>query len=355
MKHFYQWNTIIKWNPVFTGTILFIILATACRNSQQTEEVRDEPIRVRVVPVREGQYRIPVRTTGLLGTSDEMKLGFKTGGIVQSVPVKEGDAVKKGEVLARLDLSEIRARVDQARIGLEKAERDLKRAENLFRDSVATLEQFQNAKSAYELAVAQKKVADFNLDHSLIRAPKMGKVLKILVESNEMIAPGYPAILFGSTENNWVVRASLTDKDIVRLSIGDSGIVTMDAFPDTRFSAEVTELGSVADPFTGTYEAELLITTSLPQFRTGFVSRLFIYPHDMKEALMIPVDALLDARDDMAKVYKFSKGRASIRRISTGPVIGDRVVVAMGLLKGDTVVTEGANYLRKDGMVIPVN
>ena len=128
-----------------------------------------------------------------------------------------GREVSAGEVLAVLDLSEISAQVSQADIGLEKALRDMNRARNLYKDSVVTLELFQNAKSAYELAVAQKQIADFNLQHSRIKAPSDGKIMKILVETNEVIGPGYPAILFASTENDWVVRTPLTDKDIVKL------------------------------------------------------------------------------------------------------------------------------------------
>ncbi len=62
----------------------------------------------------------------------------------------KGVSVKGGKVLAELDLAEIKAQVNQAHIGLEKAKRDLLRAENLYRDSVATLEQYQNAESAFE-------------------------------------------------------------------------------------------------------------------------------------------------------------------------------------------------------------
>ena len=99
----------------------------------------------------------------------------------------------------------------------------------------------------------------------------MERFMKILVESNEMTAPGYPAILFASTENDWVVRASLTDKDIVRLSMGDSAMVFMDAFPRTIFRRG-EELAMVADPVTGTYEVEVMVFEELPS------SELVLFP-----------------------------------------------------------------------------
>jgi multidrug efflux system membrane fusion protein len=340
--------------PTVLCTVSLLAMA-GCGSSEQKKPIETEPVRVRVVRAEIRETKIPIRATGHLGTTTEMKLSFKTGGIVKQLPVKEGMTVSRGELLAGLDLSEVKAQVNQARIGLEKAERDLNRAGNLYRDSVVTLEQYQNARSAFELATAQKEIADFNLRHSEIKAPSNGKIQKILVETNEVIGPGQPAILFASTENDWVVRVALTDKDIVKLSIGDSALVSMDAFPGREFRAGVTELGTIADPVTGTYEAELLIFQSHPQFRTGFISRARIFPSQVIRSVMVPVEALLDASDHAAYVFVFSEGKAKKRVLRTGIILEDRVVVLEGLEEGELVITEGAKYLQPDTGVTPVN
>ncbi|MEN8227775.1 MAG: efflux RND transporter periplasmic adaptor subunit [Bacteroidota bacterium] len=337
-------------------SIAMILLTLAgCKPAEEKTPVRDSAINIRVQPVEYVAFKIPVRTTGLLSTTTQMKLSFKTGGIIKQLNIREGESVRKGDVLALLDLSEIRAQVNQTRIGLEKAERDLTRAKNLYRDSVATLEQYQNARSAYELARSRKQIADFNLLHSRIKAPSDGKIQKVLVETNEMIAPGYPAILFASTENDWIVRASLTDKDIVKLSIGDSGKVKMDAFPGTLFDAEVSELGTIADPVTGTYEVELMMLQSLPQFRTGFFSRVQIYPTEISRSLVVPVEALLDASDKRAAVFIYVQGKALRKRVITGSILQDKIEVLEGLEEGELVITDGAQYVTKDAKVVPVN
>ena len=140
-----------------------ILLLSGCKSAPEKEVTENKALQVKLWKVEVREYKIPVRAVGMLSTTTEMKLGFKTGGIVRRVNTKEGASVKRGEVLAVLDLSEIDAQVNQARIGLDKAERDLNRARNLYQDSVATLEQYQNANSAFELAQSQKRVADFNL------------------------------------------------------------------------------------------------------------------------------------------------------------------------------------------------
>ncbi len=334
--------------------ILLFALA-GCQTTVKKEIPQAKPVNVKVMYVEEVEYKIPVRATGILSTTREMKLSFKTGGLINQLNIREGATVIKGDVLVALDLSEVRAQATQARIGLDKARRDLTRAGNLYRDSVATLEQFQNAESSYELAVAQKQIVDFNLEHSQIKAPSDGKIQKILVETNEMIAPGYPAILFASTENDWVVRVALTDKDIVKLSIGDSGRISMDAFPGVEFNAEVTELGALADPLTGTYEVELLVQQSMPQFRTGFISRVDIYPAHSSISPVVPINALLDASDNMAYVFIYGEGETEKRQIRTGLILGNQIVVKEGLSNGELVITEGAKYLLRESTVNPVN
>ncbi len=342
-------------------TTTFLLILAGCQPAVQKTPLDPQPLRVKVLPAGMLDYKVPAKATGMLSTATEMKLSFKTGGIIKQVHVKEGRSVSRGDVLAELDLSEIKAQASQARIGLEKAGRDLDRTRNLYRDSVGTLEQYQNARSAYELARAQKQITDFNLLHSRIIAPSDGKIQKILVETNEVTGPGHPAILFASTENDWVVRASLTDKDVVRFSIGDSARIFMDAFPGTEFKAEVTGLGTIADPLTGSYEVELMVLKAHPQFRTGFFSRVTIFPKDVTRSIVVPVEALLDAGDHRAHVFVLQQGENGKpstvlkRNLRTGQILGSQVVVLEGLDEGELVITDGARYLKAGMEVNPVN
>jgi RND family efflux transporter MFP subunit len=332
-----------------------IILLSGCNPAPVKEATEKKALQVKVWKVERREFKLPVRAAGMLSTTTDTKLSFKTGGIIKQMNVREGEDVRRGDILAVLDLSEINAQVNQARIGLERAQRDLKRAKNLYQDSVVTLEQYQNASSAFELALSQKKIADFNLEHSRIKAPSNGEIQKILVESNELIAPGYPAILFTSTESDWVVRVALTDKDIVKFSIGDSAHVEMDAFPEIHFPARITELGVIGDPVTGTYEAELQILRTDPQFRTGFIARSYIFPTNTSSAVVVPLESLIGASDNSATVFVYIEGEISRRRVRTGRIIDDLIVVSDGLEAGELVVTEGAKYIMKDTQVSPVN
>jgi multidrug efflux pump subunit AcrA (membrane-fusion protein) len=105
---------------------------------------------------------------------------------------------------------------------------------------------------------------------------------------------------------------------------------------------------SVADPVTGSYDVELLLQETLPQFRTGFFSRVEIFPAGLEHSMVVPIESLIDASDRDATVFIYDQGRARLRRIETGLILGAEVVVTLGLEPGDLVITDGARYLKDD-------
>ena len=283
----------------------FIILLVACRSKAPVNTI-EEPVRVKVTPVLSGKLNIPVHASGLLAAADEIKLSFKTGGIIESINVREGQKVKKGAQLACLDLSEIKSAVNQARNGYEKALRDFTRAENLYRDSVATLEMRQNATTALEIAKSNLEVAEFNYRHSSIIAPSDGIILKQVARQNEMVAQGYPVFLFGSSGKYWKVKSGLSDKDIVKISAGDSATISFDAHPSVKFSAIVGETGAMADPYTGTFETELLFDGGNYRLASGFIASVDIFPLSEKKFTMVPVGSITEADGNQGYVYALS-------------------------------------------------
>jgi membrane fusion protein, multidrug efflux system len=332
-------------------SLLFTLLLSGCREVQPVATEEEVP-RVRVVVPVTREISIPVHAAGILSASDEIKLSFKTGGIIESVNVKEGERVKKGQLLASLNLAEINAANAQAVNAYEKALRDFTRAENLYRDSVATLEMQQNATTALDVARSNMEVARFNLKHSSINAPSDGVILKQLARHNELISSGYPVFLFGASGKYWKVRTGITDRDIVRISPGDSASVTFDAWPGVKFRAVVGETGSMADPYTGTFETELLLNGAGYRLASGFVADVAIIPSSGRQAVTVPVGSLVDADGNTG--YVFVAGDGIVRKIRVGieSIVGETVVVT-GLSPGIEIVSEGAAWL-KDGMKVRV-
>lgn len=330
---------------------LTILLLTAGCKSERKEEPSAPVVGIRLQDVGLTKYIAPVRCTGSLSAKTESKLSFKTGGIIERILVDEGQSVKKGQLLAELNLEEIRSRVTQAGLVVRKAERDFRRVENLYRDSVATLEQFQNAETALEVARANERIARFNLEYSAIKAPADGKILKRIAETDEIIAPGHPVFLFASTRSDWVVRASLTDMDIVRLNMLDSARIYFDAYPGEVFMGLVSEIGTAADPYTGTYEIEIQVLRKPGKPVSGIIARVEVYPGKAEDRIIIPFESLVDGAGLSGYVYVLEDSVPRRRKISIEAFADRGIIVAEGLNTGEKLVTVGASYLREGSRV----
>ena len=344
----------MKTTRLLLPAIIFFISLVSCKQ-EKTESAAKPLPGVQTIRVHRSNLSIPVNCSGILRTKSESKLSFKTGGIIRGIQCDEGQSVKKGQLLAELNLDEIRSQVRQTELAVEKSKRDFERAGNLYRDSVATLEQFENARTALELARTQARIAGFNLRYSSIHAPADGKILKRLAEENEIIAPGYPVFLFASIQSDWVVRTNLTDRDVIRVQMLDSVIVFLDAYPGRQFMGMVSEIGTSADPYTGTYEVEVQLVRKPEKLVSGFFARLRIYPLEGSSGILIPYESLFAGNGLSGSVYVIRDGRAITRSIRIERFLDEGIVVAEGLMEGEEIVVEGVRNLEDGSEVLLLN
>lgn len=331
--------------------LLVFALAIYCNKKAKISENLPPRVAVELTNVIFEPVSIPIHTSGVLYSKEQIRLSFKTGGIVEQIFVREGQTVKEGDVLAKLDLSEISAQVQQAQSGLLKAQRDYERIKSLYADSVVTLEQKQNVETALDIAMSNAQIAEFNLKHSTIYAPENGKILRQFVETNEIVGPGTPIFYFGSGSQEWLVKVGVTDRDIVKIQLGDTAIVKFDAYPHSEFTAKVTEIAQAADPMNGTFEVEILLNSKGYKLATGFVAQIVLIPSLMENRYLVPVEALVNADGQFASVFTIKDDTARKISISTGSIIKNRMTVLSGLENIPAVVTTGAPYLNEGDLV----
>ncbi len=331
-----------------------IVAFSACsiNKAEEVNNIDKEKPNVITASVKAVNYSDMIRTTGYLAYNKEYKMGFKTGGIVQSVMVKGGQYVKEGEILATLKLDEIEAKASQAKIAVEKAERDYKRIEALFADSVATLEQMQNAKSQLQNAEMNLQTANFNYQQSKIVAPSIGIVQKVLLEENEAAAPGNPVIVFGAENTGKVLIANISDADIVKIKVGDEATIHFDPYPKTIFRGKVMEIAGMATPSTGTYEVKILVNDIQQQLKAGFIGSTSILSSINQQWYRIPVEALVSANDNVAMVYIADHGTARQKNVTVERILSDAILVSGDISEGDMVVISGQHRLSGDSIEI---
>lgn len=329
------------------------VLAAGCAGAsgeESSSSVAAVPVRLAIVEAAE--YAEPVEATGTLTTRDEVQLSFKVGGVAAAVYAQEGMSVRKGQVLATLDLREINSSLAKARTALQKAERDLVRVRNLHRDSVATLENLQDATSAVEIARADYNAVAFNQRYATIVAPSDGVVLRKLSDGGELVAAGQPVVLFGSASSGSVLRAGVADRDAVRLRLGDRATVTFSAYPDRVFDGVVSEMPAAANPMTGTYAIEIKLSHP-PQITSGLVGAAKIEPSQRGSVSMIPIEAITEADGSRGYVYVLNGDVARRIPVTIGSIGDGRVAITGGLEDVAQVVSAGAAFL-SDGSKVKV-
>ena len=344
-------NTATRILPILVvSTFLY-----GCVTGEAPARPAEQSVPVRVAQVESAMLGVSLHAVGAVAPRDEVRLSFKTGGVVASIAVNEGDVVHEGQVLAVLEQAEVAAAVRQAQAATAKAQRDLDRARALHADGVATLEQVQDLTTALQMARASQDSAEFNARFTRIEAPADGVVMRRLGEPRELVAPGQPLLVVGSTNRGWVVKAALADRDAVRVHVDDEAVVTLDAYPQQQFPGRITEIASASDPATGTYEMEVLVERGEVPLRQGLVARVQVRDSREEARPVVPLTALLEADGGKAVVFVVDRDRLVARRlvVTTGRFAGDRVEIPQGLAAGDHIVIEGAAYLR-DGDAVRV-
>jgi RND family efflux transporter MFP subunit len=312
-----------------------------------------EPRPVKVAAIADTTAAQAITASGRVESRDELALSFKIGGVVASVGVDEGDRVRAGQVLAVLALPEIDAAVAKAEAALEKAERDAARVRRLAADSVTTRTQADDAETAVRVARADAEAARFNRRYAVITAPAAGTVLRRMAKPGETVAPGAPVLVVASAGRGTVFRASVADRDLVRVTEGDEAEVTLDAYPGRTFAARVLEKGAAPAPVTGAY----VLTLALPgggDLPTGLLGTAAVRTRGAERVRLVPVEALVEANGMEGTLFVLRPDSTAERRTVTIAFVRPRAVgIASGLDGAASVVTDGAPYL-EDGEKVRV-
>lgn len=326
--------------------------ASGCHQAKSEEATKAAPSTealdyVTLAPVQHAELTRPVEAAGQLSSESEAQLSFKTGGLVRRVLVKEGDLVRKGQLLATLDLTEINAQVGQAEHNQTKAKRDLDRFNRLLADSAAPLEAVQNLRTAYGVAREQARIARFNQQFSEIHSLVAGRVVRKTINEGELAAPGTPVLFVAATADAWTLKTGVADKDWARLQVGDPAAVRLDAYPGRTFQGRVSRRAAGADPASGTWQIDVQVQ---PQpgapLATGLFAQATLKPQQKASYQVIPAGAVVEGNGDDAFVFApAAAGHVRKLPVRVAFMDGERVYVRSGLEATPQVVAAGSGFL----------
>jgi len=333
-----------------------IVILQACgiKANQKTQSSSSGAVPVKLLQVVEQNGKSVINTSGLLSTENEAHLSFKIGGIIDLITVKEGDFIKKGQLLASLKSTEISAQVQQVELSLEKAQRDYQRVANLYKDSVATLEQLQNAKTGVEIAKQNLQQVTFNQQYSKIYAPTDGFIITKAGNVGELTNAGAPVLFMSavSGSSKWVLKAAVSDKEWASIETGNKASVHFDAFPGKSFNATVSKKALAADAASGSFPVELKIDFGKEKPAVGLFASAAISPAKEIIGYSIPYEALLEANGRQGFVF-VTNDQQTVKRVSvTISEINQNVAyISEGLRGFKYVVVSGSPYLTENASI----
>lgn len=321
----------------------FVALAAAfalaaCGEANDEGQATEAPL-VEVMVAAPAAAAGTVRASGLVGYRREPQLAFTAAGLVGSISVDAGDAVRRGQRLATLRRTSGGANVDEAALARDNAERNLARTQELYERGFVSEARLDDARLAVERA----------RDSSVLIAPADGVILRRAAEPAQAVAAGTPILVLGETNSGVVVRAPVGSADAARIRVGDAANVRINQLGDASLRGQVTRIGAKGDDSTGAFEVE--IEVSAPQgLRSGMVAEVDIAATPQagaSEALLAPTLALLDARADQGVVFVVDENNIAHRRaVRTAGVTQAGVLIVQGLEPGERIISKGAAYVR---------
>jgi len=332
-----------------TTCIITVGLFSSCGNKQE-KTVDQTPIVETISPIQ-SRIKTVIASSGVISNSEEIVLSFKTGGMVESVYAEEGQYVEKGQILARLNTTELDAELEQAKLNVDKLKRDEYRLSQLVRDTVATLEQLQNAQTVLSSGQQQLRSLEFNRQQAAISAPAAGFILKRQVNPGEFKTPGAAVFIIGSNTHSragkWTFKISVSDRDRVILAVGQQTVITLDVMSDKEFEGTIIKLSSVPDAQTGTYDCYVSFAPQGENVVYGLSGKLSI-PHESEQAFTeIPVEALVDADGNTAVIYTLNSDNVVEKQsISIRAINKQTVLLNENLPAGLRIITSGKNKVK---------
>ena len=339
--------------PVLCG----LLVLSACKGGGPAAEAQakngEEKKESEAVPVEVAQATRRAVAASYSGTTTLEALGesqvvAKTSGVALAVLVEEGQVVRAGQALVRLDPDRPRLQVAQAAAQMHKLENNYRRAQQLVEQRMISANDVDQIKYDLENARAVYRAASLELSYTTITAPISGVVASRSIKSGNFVQINSPIIRIVDA-SRLEATLNVPEREIAKLKPGQAVGLAVDALPGKQFTGTVDRVAPVVDNGTGTFR----VVASFPgdgELQPGMFSRLNINYDQRADALVVPRTALLEDGGEPA-VYVVRDGKAQRTVLKLGYNDAGWVEVREGLKPGEQVVIAGKAALREGSAV----
>ena len=344
--------------------ILPLLLAACTTDDTTLTDVPGAHRTAETITVTAGDIPESYTTTGTLIADDRVEISSRLIGYIRELRVREGDKVRKGQLLLTIDpteieaqLAEARARLAQARAQMEEAQVDFKRYQKLHKQKLVSIDRFQKARlhlrvsrQEAHMAEASVKRVEVQLQYANIRSPVDGVVVKKFKEAGDTATPGAP-ILAIENPRNTVLRTYIMENHVSQVHVGDRLRIIVDAV-GLQVDGLITQVVPSGDPATHSYLVKAQLDR-LDGARIGMFARAH-FAIGSKRSLLIPEQSLV-WRADIPGVYIVGQqGIAHFRMLRTGRHLDGRWEILAGLSSGERIVLKPTAAIHTGNRIIAV-
>jgi len=292
---------------------------------------------------------------GTVTAANEAFISPEMSGQIREVIVKEGDFVKKGQVLARLNTDVTERSIDELKTALSLARDVYERQQRLWNQKIGSELQFLEAKNNVQSLENRLSTLDAQLRMSVLTAPIEGVVEKVHQKKGELATPGMPMIHVVNLRN-LLVRADVSERYAGSVRRGDKVMMTIPSFPDFLREVTISRTGNVVNRNNRTFEIEIEIDNTGGQIKPNMVAVLNINDYTAAGSIVVPSRII---KEDLKGKYLYvaeqqgSQLLARKRYVSPDRTYLGNTRIAEGLVENESIIIEGFNRV-SDGSIIRI-
>jgi RND family efflux transporter MFP subunit len=335
--------------PVFlvAGLAVYRILSA---NTSDEQRRRNLPL-VRVEAPSRTTVLSTLQYTGDVVAIQQASIYAKVGGNLERIFVDIGTPVRTGQLLARIDTTELFQQFQQAQATYENARINLKRSRELFEQNLVAQQDLDNAETTYKIANAAFDAAKTKLGYAYIAAPFAGYITKRFLDPGALVNQNTTTLFMLMDLDNMKVIINVLEKDIPVVTLGKEAIIRVDAYPERKFPGKVTRLSRAVDPGTRTMAVEIDIPNKDHALTPGMFANVELVVSVRPNALTVPTNAVLK---DNAGFFVYTVQSDTARRIHVTPGTDEsgQTEIRSGLDSVTSVITTGQQFVRDGGPVL---
>jgi membrane fusion protein, multidrug efflux system len=322
--------------------------ASASGPPQAGAQRNNAPAFVTLAPVRSELISQKLEALGNARANESVDVSAKASNIVTAVRFRDGERVKRGQVLVQLDDAQVRADVAAAEAALTESESQYNRSRELLSTQVLSKSSFEQLEATLKANRARLAAAHARLEDTVIRAPFSGRVGLRRVSVGTLISPG---AVITTLDDTSVIKLdfSVPENFLAALREGLSVRASAPAFPGRTFAGKVASIDSRVDLATRSVTVRALLANEDGALKPGMFLNVSL-ANDEREALVIPEEALTPEAERQY-VFVVADGKAERREVTIGGRRPGSVEIVAGLAAGEQVIIEGTQKVRDGGAV----